>query len=390
MQAGPHRAFAGSTTIATAAIGCLQPGIDPVFLTILSAAHGLDPLRHGWIVGATQGGMALGALAVWRYRHALPARRMVPMAAGFAFLCGIATALFGDFAALLLIRGLFGLAMGVIYTDAMSEAAARRPTTAYAAVFLAQLLLSTAVALLLPFVSDAVSPRAALVALTAGPLVIAGLALTARPWARILSGAPPFPAPGGTSVPPAAWALAAAAFAFICATMLVWSFTGALAAGEGLDEEVIGFGVALGSVVGALTAIAVMRERPLVPLPLTGLLAGLCLLSPLVLIPLGGSTPFIGAVLLLNIGSTAIIIRCSGAATAASGDPLFRRFVACTHPLGMIAGPVLGAVMAGAAGRPGLEAGALSVLVAAMAALLFARRQVPVATGAGAGQGVAA
>ena len=48
--------------IAAAALALLQPGIDPVFLTLLTAATGLDPSDHGWIVGATQGGMAIGAV----------------------------------------------------------------------------------------------------------------------------------------------------------------------------------------------------------------------------------------------------------------------------------------------------------------------------------------
>ncbi len=86
---------------------------------------------------------------------------------------------------------------------------------------------------------------------------------------------------------------------------------------------------------------------------------------------------FICAILLLNIGSTAIIIRCSGSAAAASEDPRFRRLVACIHPLGMIAGPALGSVLTMAAGLPGLEleAGALFALATGCFSLLLASKR---------------
>lgn len=374
MRPGPIQISAGATTLGAAAIGCLQPGIDPVFLTILSAAHGLDPNRHGWIVGATQGGMALGALTVWRYRPALP-RRIGPIAAGAALFCGLATAYIDAFVSLLLVRGAFGLASGVVYTDAMSEAAARRPVAAYGIVFLLQLILSTIVASALPYLSDVTGPRSALLALAVAPLAAAVLLLLPSRGEPVSASAPERTAGAIESVSPVAWALAIATFAFICATMMVWSFTGALAMRYGFDEDIIGFAVALGSIAGALTALAVMHETPIIPLPFTGLFAGACLLSPLILAPLRDDWLFVGAIILLNIGSTAIIIRTPGSATAAGGDPLFRRFVACTHPLGMIAGPVLGALLTQASEPAGLKSGALTALAFGCALLLFAHLQ---------------
>lgn len=364
------RAIAGVPTIAAAAIGCLQPGIDPVFLTILTAAHGLNPDLHGWIVGATQGGMALGALLVWRYRPVLPTLAM-PLAACIALLCSLATAFVATFPALLALRAAFGLMMGIVYTDAMSQAAARRPVAAFGAVYLIQLILATIVAFALPVLSDMAGARAALLALAAAPLAAIILLLSGG-TTRLPTGIATTPAEAPTPAAPAAWAYAIATFAFICATMMVWSFTGALALRSGIDEDVIGLAVALGSIIGALTALTVMRETPFVPLPLTGLLAGVGLLSPLVLTPLRQDTPFIVAILLLNIGSTAIIVRASGAAAAAGNDPLFRRFVACTHPLGMIAGPVLGSILTASSGASGLQAGALAAIAVGCLALLIA------------------
>ena len=105
-----------------------------------------------------------------------------------------------------------------------------------------------------------------------------------------------------------------------------------------------------------------MREQPVVPPPLTGLLSGLGLLSPIVAAQ-GGALPFIASIVLLNISSTAVIVRSSGMASAAGRDGIFRRFVACAHALGMILGPLAGSLamlMAGAGGMMG--AAVLAVL----------------------------
>lgn len=363
-------ASAGVATVTVAAIGYLQPGIDPVFLTILTAAHDLDPNLHGWIVGATQGGMALGALLVWRYQRVLPLA-IIPSAACIALFCAAATTRFGSFPSLLVLRALFGFMMGVVYTDAMSRAAIGRPAAAYGAVFLTQLILSTLVAFALPAVADRTNPATALLLLAAAPLA-AFILLLAEGTQRLPSAITKTPIASPSATPPAAWALAIATFAFICATMMIWSFTGALALRHGIDEDMIGMGVALGSIVGAFTALAVMREASIVPLRITGPFAAACLLSPLILIPSGNDAMFIAAVLLLNIGSTAIIVRGSAAASLAGDAPLFRRFVACTHPLGMIAGPMMGSMLALAWGRHGLEGGAVATLIVGCLALWLA------------------
>ncbi|MEH3048142.1 MFS transporter [Sphingomonas adhaesiva] len=360
----PSSARAPWRAIVVAALACLQPGIDPVFLTLLSQAGGLPAQTHGWIVGATQGGMAIGALLVWRRRPFLP-RRASLFAALVAIVAAIATGVARDLAAMLAIRATFGVAMGIVYTEAMGAAAATHPTRSYATVFLSQLLLSTVTALALPTLSHAAGARATLLALALVPLVVA----------LLVAGAPSVvreEAPRGVAraTSPIAWALALATFAFICATMMVWSSAGALATDHGFDAGAIGVAVAIGSITGAATALAMMRERRRWPLPLTGLAASACLLAPLVLTPLGDRTLFVGAIVLLNIGSTAIIIRCSGAAAAASDDAVFRRFVACTHPLGMIAGPLAGAGLTALAGVSGLAGGALASLACGCGALL--------------------
>ena len=367
--------------IAAAALACLQPGIDPVFLTILSQAGGVAPDAHGWVVGTTQGGMAAGALLVWRCGVKLPPHTATYAALAATGLALLTAGLDADLPVVLLTRALFGAATGIVYTDAMGGAAAHRPTTAYAAVFLTQLLLSALVALVLPPVADAAGPRLALALLAIAPAAAAMLTMSARDADRPAAGAPPLADPAaaaGHRPSAAAWALALATVAFIAATMMIWSSAAALALASGIDRDTIGVAVSAGSVVGAATALAVLRDRRILPLPLTGVLASAGLLAPLVLTPPGRAGPFVAGILLLNIGSTAIIIRCSGAASAAGNGALFRRFVACTHPLGMIAGPLLGAALGGAAGPAGLAAGAVASLALGCAALVVAARHAAV------------
>lgn len=355
-----------------AALACLQPGIDPVFLSILTSANGTPLLTHGWIVGGTQAGAAIGSLAVWRLGPALRHRAIV-IAALVALACSIATTTVGLLGALLALRFGYGLAMGVVYARAMATYAAGRPTKAYGAVFLVQLVLSTLVSLTLPELALVAGPRSALAAfaLVPGLAFVALLATGRTAGGERDAGVAP---EARHSVPVAGWALAAATFWFICSTMLVWSFTAALASSAGIADRTIGRAVAIGSVVGALTALTVMRERQVVPLPVTAVLAGLSLAAPIVMIGPGADLMFVASVVLLNIGSTAIIIRTSGLATAASQDLRFRTFVACTHSLGLIAGPVLGSAMVGAMGPAGLGWGVAFALAGGVGSVLLAMR----------------
>jgi len=366
---GSQQNYARAAAPLAAALACLQPGIDPVFLTLLSNATQVPLAAHGVIVGGTQAGAALGSLAVWRLGSALPYWAVIA-AAAVALLCSLATALVDDIAAALPIRCLYGLMMGMVYAYTMAAYAARRPNKAYGAVFLIQLLLSTLVSVFLPEIELALGADAALAMLALAPATALGALV-------MMSGRAPHgdAAPRGevrATVPVAGWALAAATFWFICSTMLVWSFAAALATSSGIGDRTIGHAVAIGSIVGALTAFAVMREKSLLPLPVTALLAGAALAAPIALIAPGADAAFVASIILLNIGSTAIIIRCSGRAAATSTDSRFRTFVACTHSLGLIAGPVLGTVMMSLFGPMGLLAGLLFALSAGLGAILWA------------------
>lgn len=357
--------------ITIASLACLQPGIDPVFLTLLSTAHAVRPTDHGWIVGATQAGMAVGALVIWWAGHRL-SRGIFVMAALGALIAALATTPHQPTGSLIAIRAAYGLAMGFLYTHSMSDATTGRPNGAYGGVFLLQLILSSLFAFLLPVVADMTSAQIALAALCAVPLLALMLVSLRKSagWAAAVSTEPasrqrqPVPADG--------WALAVATFLFICSTMMVWSFTGAMATAARISDNVIGWAIAIGSIVGAITAVSVMRERPVVPLAVTGFLSGLSLLAPIAATRSGDPMLFVGAVILLNIGSTAIIIRGSGAASAQSGDALFRRFVACTHPLGMVAGPVTGSVLTSTMGEQGLPLGAFAAVSAGILVLVLA------------------
>lgn len=359
----------GAALLAAAALGCLQPGIDPVFLSLLSRARDIPLASHGWIVGATQAGAAVGSLLVWRLGGRLPAFAS-SVAAALAVVAMLGSLQVGSSTALVAARAAYGLAMGVIYTRAMALYAAQRPSSAYGAVFLTQLVLATLVSLVLPRLAEAFGDGAALAILVLVPMaaLVAGLVSRKARCPLVVVGT-------GTDearVPPAGWALASATFWFICATMAVWSFSGALAVQAGIDEAMIGEAVAVGSIVGALTAAIVMREKAIVPLAMTGILAGACLIAPLLMTRPGAPLAFEAAIVLLNIGSTAIIIRCSGMATARSTNAHFRTFVACTHSLGMIAGPVGAAGLTMLFGTGGLIGGALFAITAGVGSVLFA------------------
>ncbi len=375
----PERAIpvqaAWPAAMLAAAFGCLQPAIDPVFLTLLSEAGPVPLGAHGLIVGGTQAGAAIGALGVWRFGHRLPGGVFLT-AAALACLASLLTATSIALVPVFLLRFGYGAAMGMVFARAMGLCAAQRPNGAYGGMFVLQLLLATLVSLALPALAAALGPRAALALLSLAPAAAGGaLMLTERGTmaaGQLAELKSPEPA---ARVPPAGWALAAATFCFVAGTMLVWSFAGALAAEAGIAESVIGEAVALGSLVGAATALAVMRERVILPLPATALLAAFMLASPVLLTASGKPFPFIVSMIFLNIGSTAMIVRCSGLATATSRDARFRTLVACTHSLGMIAGPAAGSALIAGFGNHGLLGGVTVILAAGLLAVLFAAKR---------------
>ncbi|RVU07664.1 MFS transporter [Novosphingobium umbonatum] len=355
-----------------AVLGCLQPAIDPVFLALASSATGLRAQDHGWVVGATQAAAALGAVLVWWLgldRRAGAGR----FAASLALMAALLTPLADGLVWLLCLRAAYGLGMGAIYASAMGAYAARleqHAAKAYGVVMLAQLLLASAISPVLPIVADDLGADGALWCL----VLVPALALLAAEGVAPCSAALRHEAVRQPT-PIAGWALALGTFWFICATMMVWSLSGGLAMAAGLGHDLIGRAVSLGSLAGAATAWVVMRRsgrREVVPLALQGLLAGMAVLSPMWLIRPDGGAGFVGSMVLLNIGSTAMIILCSGLASAAGRDSRFRVLVAATHNLGMTAGPALGSALVWADPQSGVLTGAalaigLAVLAVGMA-----------------------
>lgn len=349
-------------SVVVAALGILQPGIDPVFLALISNAHGLEPALHGWIVSATQAGLALGSLMSLVAGSRLPAFAFAGTMAA-AVLMALLTSVTGDFAALLILRTLHGVAMGMLYTQAMAHAARMRTNGAFAFAFLLQLALSTIVAAILPVLAQTMGAPMALAVLALAPLVCLIVVLFA-PGALGLEGgqgavgssggrADVLPVSGSAgkadgALPVQLGLAALALFCFVCATMMVWSLTGAMAMAAGFDDKTIGMAVSIGSLVGAVTALAVFRERVIVSPRLTALLCGLCLMAPVAGARSGDAVQFVAALILFNIGSTAIVIRCSGfaAAEALRRSQTAMRFVYCVQSTAMIAGPSIGSLAA--------------------------------------------
>ncbi|MCJ2183796.1 MFS transporter [Novosphingobium sp. 1949] len=373
------RLLAVAPAIVIAALAILQPGIDPVFLALLTKAHGLSPHLHGWIVSATQAGLAAGSLT-----NLVAGSRLAPRAAArLCTLCALlalgaaaATAWTASFAALLAVRALFGLAMGVLYTQAMTHAARHSPTASFALVLLLQLLLSTFVALGLPVIGTD-RPALALALLALAPLGALALLARARdplgveeergtlglqderdapdasPHARAGQQAERTAQRFRESITPPVALLASALFCYVCASMIVWSLTGAMAIAARFPPHVLGTAVAVGSLAGAITSLAVLRERVRVDPRITALACGIAMLTPVLGARLANETLFIAAIVAFNVGNTAIFIRCSGFAARACRTSGALRFVSCANTAGMIAGPAIGSSATTLAGPQG-------------------------------------
>ncbi|MBT0667466.1 MFS transporter [Novosphingobium profundi] len=370
--------------ILAGALALLQPGIDPVFLSLLSKAHALDPTLHGWIVSATQAGLAAGSLLSLLAGSRLPPYTFA-LAALLALAAALGTALSGEFATLVVLRAAFGLATGLIYTQALAHAARHRPTAAFAATFLLQLLLSMIAAIALPALAESFDARLALVGLALVPgALLAILLLVPDPigthceWSRAAQDASVRRAePAGSGFSLQIALLAGAILGYVCATMMVWSMTGSMALAAGFSNATIGNAVSIGSLAGAVTALALFAERIRVSPKLTAVLCGLSLMAPVFATIHGHPLLFILGIIAFNIGSTAIVIRCSGFAASACRSTRDLRFVSCLQTLGMIAGPAIGSLstMAASPGGPLLPAGAAIALACSALTIWHARER---------------
>jgi hypothetical protein len=355
-----------------AALACLQPGIDPVFLVLLSGNPAISLSSHGLIVSASQFGMMLGAVFYWR-SPARIGRSRAAMLAAAALSLSLLTALADAVAALVALRALYGFSTGVLYTRGASAAAARNAPQAFGTIFLMQLLLSSLVAAVLPWVAGQAGTATGLALLALAPATILMLLLLARgteapaqPQSRF-AGQKPSPNKAGSI------AAAAALFLFICATMMIWSHVGAAAMEAGLDDGEIGWGVAIGSLSGAVPAMATSYLRGRFPVLLGGGASALAMVTPLLFRGSMDVTSFTIMMVLFNVGSTYVIIRCSALAVELNPTGFMRRAASAMHPAGMIAGPMIGFVAMRFNGATGLTEMAVVAVSAAMVALATAR-----------------
>ncbi|WP_426170093.1 hypothetical protein [Sandarakinorhabdus sp. DWP1-3-1] len=359
-----------------AAIALLQPGIDPVFLMLLSHHNGLALADHGLVVGASQTGMAAGAL-LFAATPRLWGRGFRWAALG-ATLAGLATVTVTGLAGLVLVRALFGLCSGLLYASALSAATRRDPARAMGAVLLIQLLLATVVALLLPQVATHIGAGAALALLAGISLAAAGFARRERPAAS-----EPAPRPGAAVLP--GGGAAVAVFLFVCGSMMVWSYAGAGAAIAGLSDAAIGAAVALGSLAGGAAALLVMlaarRQWPAMPLAAAAVLAALAMLAPFV-VP-GGAVGFAAGMILFNLGATYAVARLSAHAVAKTRNG--ERIVPALQTGAMVVGPLAAAAAVHGGGFAALAGAAAAALGLAVLALAFDDRQRGDAPAAGNG-----
>lgn len=341
-----------------AGLAFLQPGIDPVFLVLLSAHAGVGLEDHGLIVGASQAGMAAGAL-VTAVLPRLP-RAALGMAAAAGIAASLATAGAAGFPALLAARGLFGFTAGLLYAAQLRSATATAPAHGMGMILVFQLVFAALVGMVLPEIAARAGPSAALACLAAVPL--ANLVLIAGAPDRVEPAAP-----RRLATPYRIDAASAAVVLYVAASMMIWSYIGARAVSLGLSDAAVGAGVAAGSVAAGVAALAVARGAPTLPTPASGLLAALALASPFVT---GTSTlGFVAAMILFNIGATYSVARFS--ARAIERQDSARSAVPALHGIAMVIGPFVGAAAVAAGGYAALATIAALALVAAVAALVI-------------------
>ena len=325
----------GVATLAT-----LQPGIEPATLALLALNHVCRPDHFGWIVGAGQAGMAIGAALCWRFDR-LAGKQAALGAAIIGLIGSLALALSRDLASALTLRLVLGVAMGLLLTRATAEAARYRPHHAIGTMLLAQQILSTAVMAALPIAGAAWGPTAALAALAAGPLAI--ILLIGSDDAPVLPEGSDAAADQRPVAPIRTGARRAMALVF-AVTMLAWSYMEVV--GEELDlaPHVIGLTIAiasLGSVpAGLLASLRPPRHAP----SLTLLVAGSGIVAPL-LIPDESNLWIYGATMILfNAGSTFAMTRCLAWAMEGREADADRRAVLMIQCIAMGIGPAIGAM----------------------------------------------
>jgi predicted MFS family arabinose efflux permease len=340
-----------------AGLALLQPGIDPVFLVLLSDNTGLAPASHGLVVGASQAGMAAGALLVARTRR--PALRLAGI---IGTLAALATVVADGLLAILVIRAIFGFAAGMIYAAALRDATAqsRAPSPAHAmgTILFAQLAVATFAALLLPAVARVAGPAAALLCLAAVPVAAGLLLLSDRQAPREIL----CDVDTDQQLTPAMLAV----FLFVAASAMIWSYVGADAVVAGFSSQTVGIGVALGSIAAGVAALVVAQATPRLSLVMSAALAGLAMAAPLLMA--ANALAYVAAMIAFNVGATYAVARFSAVAIE-QGDRA-RTLVPAVQAVAMVIGPLAGAIAVGQGGFAVLGIVAVMMLAGAVAAIV--------------------
>jgi hypothetical protein len=243
-----------------------------------------------------------------------------------------------DLIAVLTLRLVLGVVMGLLLTHATAVAAGQRPQNAIGIIILAQQLVSTAVLAGLPLMAAAWGPAAALGTLAAAPLAIGLLMLVPT----TAGAAPPVGATVDEVIAPAGDGALVPMAMIVAVTMMLWSYVAPMGSGLGLGDADVGFAIALGSLASAPAAVLAAFCGPRFPPWLTALVCGAAILSPLAVPVHAGLTGYLAALALFNAGSTFGAIRFTAWAMPALGHQ--RRFAAMVQCIAMSAGPALGAV----------------------------------------------
>lgn len=292
-----------AASIFVAAVSILVVGVQPVFIGLVAERLGLSLSQQGWMMAVEMCGSVVGTLLVASWSRRWGARRLcgvtAVLLAGLTILAGLSQ----DYALMLGLRGLAGVAAGALYAQAV-YILGRMPgqDRSYGVLLLLQTTLFAAMATTLPLLAEYVGFMGAMLALTFWYLLAA---VACRFLPHQVGAAELMQAPVA-EMGPTAFGVAALA-GMLClqvAIYAVWGFIDGIASADGLTSVEIGWAVGIG-LLGGLPGAALpsLLGKRCGRLPMI-LLGSLCVALAVWLLGLGvrSSEQLAGVVFVMNFG----------------------------------------------------------------------------------------
>lgn len=238
-----------AASIFVAAVSILVVGVQPVFIGLLAERLGLSLPQQGWMMAVEMCGSVVGTLLVASWAKRWGARRLCGVMAALLAVLTLLTGLSQDYAAMLALRGLAGVAAGALYAQAVFILG-RMPgqDRSYGVLLLLQTTLFATMATALPLLAERAGFMGAMLALTFWYLVAA---VACRFLPHQVGAAEAMQTPVA-EMGPSAFGVAALA-GMLClqvAIYAVWGFIDGIASADGLSSVEIGWAVGIGLLGG--------------------------------------------------------------------------------------------------------------------------------------------